>query len=51
MVKERGYDIVMNAGQNTNTIIIANKDLFITDDILERLNKKLPDVTVKPPSE
>lgn len=48
MVKERGYDIVMNAGPNTNTIIIASRELFITDAVMERLDKKLPSVTVKP---
>lgn len=48
MVKERGYDIVMNAGPGTGTIVMASKDLFITDEVMERLNKKLPKVTVKP---
>ncbi|MDH3230387.1 MAG: OmpH family outer membrane protein [Alphaproteobacteria bacterium] len=48
MVKERGYDIVMNAGPGTGTIVIANKDLFITGEVMERLDKKLPSVTAKP---
>jgi len=48
LVKERGYDLVMNAGPNANTIIIASRDLFITAEVMERLNKKLPAVTVKP---
>lgn len=48
MVKERGYDIVMNAGPNTNTIIMASKELFITGEVMERLNKKLPAVSIKP---
>lgn len=51
MVKERGFDIVMNAGPGTNTIIIANKDLFITAEVMEQLDKKLPKVTIKPASE
>jgi Skp family chaperone for outer membrane proteins len=51
MVKERGYDIVMNAGPGTGTIIMASKELFITDEVMERLNKKLPSVTVKPAAE
>lgn len=48
MVKERGYDIVMNAGPNVGTIVIASKELFITGEVMERLNKKLPTVTIKP---
>jgi len=48
MVKERGYDIVMNAGPGAGTIVIANKELFITGEVMERLNKKLPSVTLKP---
>ena len=48
MVKERGYDIVMNAGPGTGTIVMASKELFITGEVMERLNKKLPTVTVKP---
>ena len=51
MVKERGYDIVMNAGPGAGTIIIASKELFITGEVMERLNKKLPSVTVKPAAE
>lgn len=48
MVKERGYDIVMNAGPGAGTIVMASKDLFITGEVMERLNKKLPAVTIKP---
>lgn len=48
MVKERGYDIVMNAGPGSGTIVMASKELFITDEVMERLDKKLPKVTVKP---
>jgi len=48
MVKERGYDIVMNAGPGVGTIVIASKELFITGEVMERLNKKLPSVTVQP---
>lgn len=48
MVKERGYDIVMNAGPGTGTIVMATKELFITDDVMKLLNKKLPSVAVKP---
>ncbi len=51
MVKERGYDIVMNAGPGAGTIIIASKELFITTEVMERLDKKLPTVTVKPAAE
>ena len=51
MVKERGYDIVMNAGPGAGTIIIASKELFITGEVMERLDKKLPSVTVKPAAE
>ena len=48
MVKERGYDIVMNAGPGAGTIVMASKELFITGEVMERLNKKLPAVTIKP---
>lgn len=48
MVKERGYDIVMNAGPGAGTIVMASKELFITSEVMERLNKKLPAVTIKP---
>jgi len=51
MVKERGYDIVMNAGPGAGTIIMASKELFITGEVMERLDKKLPNVTVKPATE
>ena len=51
MVKERGYDIVMNAGPGAGTIVMASKDMFITDEVMERLNKKLPSVTVKAATE
>lgn len=48
LVEERGLDIVMNAGQGTTTIVMANRELFITDEALKRLDKQLPKVTVKP---
>jgi len=48
LVKERGYDIVMNAGPGAGTIVIASKELFITNEVMDRLNKKLPAVTIKP---
>lgn len=48
MVKERGYDIVMNAGPGAGTIVMATKELFITEDVMKQLDKKLPAVTIKP---
>lgn len=51
LVKERNYDIVMNAGPGAGAIILANKDLFITDEVIARLDKKLPKVSVEPGSE
>jgi len=51
LVEERGYDIVMNAGAGTSTIVMANRDLFITDEAVKRLDAKLPSVTVKPKAE
>ncbi len=51
LVKERGYDIVMNAGPGTSTIVMANRNLFITDEAIKRLDQKLASVTVKPTGE
>ncbi len=51
LVKERGYDIVMNAGPGTSTIVMANRELFITDEAVKRLDQKLPSVAVKPASQ
>lgn len=51
LVEERGYDIVMNAGAGTSTIVMASRDLFITDEAVKRLNAKLPAVAVKPSAE
>lgn len=51
LVEERGYDIVMNAGQGTSTIVMASRELFITEEAIKRLDAKLPSVTVKPTSE
>lgn len=47
LVEERGLDIVMNAGPGTTTIVMANRDLFITDEAVKRLDKRLPKVTIK----
>ncbi len=51
LVEERGLDIVMNAGPGTTTIVMANRDLFITDEAVRRLDKRLPKVTVKASAE
>lgn len=51
LVEERGYDIVMNAGAGTSTIVMASRDLFITDEAVKRLDAKLPKVSVKPSAE
>ena len=51
LVKERGFDIVMNAGPGAGAIILASKELFITEEVVARLDKKLPKVSVKPTSE
>jgi len=51
LVKERGYDIVMNAGPGAGAIVLASKELFITEEVVARLDKKLPKVSVKPASE
>lgn len=51
LVEERGLDIVMNAGPGTTTIVMANRDLFITDEAIKRLDKRLPKVTVKATAE
>lgn len=51
IVEERGLDIVMDAGNSAATIIVANRDLFITDEAIKRLDKRLPEVTVEAISE
>lgn len=51
LVEERGLDIVMNAGVGSTAIVMANRELFITDEAVERLDKRLPKVTIKPVSE
>ena len=51
MAKEEGYDIIMNAGPGAGTIVIASKELFITERVLEKLDKKLPEVVIKAAAE
>lgn len=51
LVEERGLDIVMNAGPGTTTIVMANRELFVTDEAIKRLDKRLPKVAVKAAAE
>ena len=48
IAKERGYDIILNADPGANTVVLAGKEHFITEEAIKRLDKKLPTVTVKP---
>lgn len=47
MAKKEGYDIIMNVGPGAGTIVIASKELFITEKVLEILDNKLPKVKIK----
>lgn len=48
IAEERGIDIVMKAGTPNSLILKARKELFITDDVIKALDKKLPKVTIPP---
>lgn len=48
IAKERGYGIILNADPGANTVVLAGKEHFITEEAIKRLDKKLPTVTVKP---
>ena len=51
MAKEKGYDIILNAGPGGGGIVLAGKEFFITKEAVTRLNKSLPKVTVAPAPE
>ncbi len=51
MAKERGYDIILNAGPGGGGIVLAGKEFFITKEAVKRLDKSLPRVTVTPAAE
>jgi Skp family chaperone for outer membrane proteins len=42
MVDERGYDLILPQAQ----ILVGSRDLDITDDVLEELNKRIPSVAI-----
>lgn len=48
IAEERGIDIVMKAGTPNSLILKARKELFITDEVIKALDKKLPKVTIPP---
>jgi Skp family chaperone for outer membrane proteins len=48
IAETRGIDIVMKAGTPNSLILKARKELFITDDVIKELDKKLPKVTIPP---
>lgn len=48
IAEQRGIDIVMKAGARGSLILKARKELFITDDVIKELDKKLPKVTIPP---
>ncbi len=51
LAKERGIDIILNAGPGGGGIVLAGKDFFITEEAVKRLNESLPKVTVGPSPE
>lgn len=48
IAEERGIDIVMKAGAPNSMILKARKELFITDEVIKRLDSKLPTVKIPP---
>lgn len=48
IAEERGLDIVMKAGTPNSLILKARKELFITDEVIKRLDSKLPSVNIPP---
>lgn len=48
IAEERGIDIVMKAGTPNSMILKARKELFITDEVIKRLDSKLPTVKIPP---
>ncbi len=51
LAKERGIDIILNAGPGGGGIVLAGKEFFITEEAVKRLNESLPRVTVGPSTE
>jgi Skp family chaperone for outer membrane proteins len=50
VAKEKGINIVMNAGRVKGTILFVDSQLVISREALERLNKKLPTMDLKLPT-
>lgn len=48
LAKERGIDIILNAGPGGGGIVLAGKEFFITEEAVKRLNESLPKVTIAP---
>lgn len=48
IAEERGIDIVMKAGTPASPIVKARKELFITDDVIAKLDEQLPKVSIPP---
>lgn len=48
IAEERGLDIVMKAGTPNSLVLKARKELFITDEVIKRLDSKLPSVSIPP---
>lgn len=51
LAKERGIDIILNAGPGGGGIVLAGKEFFITEEAVKRLNESLPKVTIGPTPE
>ena len=50
VAKEKGINIVMNAGRVKGTILFVDSQLVISGEALERLNNKLPSMDLKLPT-
>jgi Skp family chaperone for outer membrane proteins len=50
LAKEKGINIVMNAGRVKGTILFVDSHLVISGEAIERLNKKLPSIDLHLPT-
>ena len=50
IASERGIDLILNAARGQGIVIYANPEIVITEEAQLRLNKRLPEVVLTPPS-
>lgn len=48
LVKERGYDLVLNSDPKAGAVILSNSAMDLTSEVVKRLDAKMPAITVKP---